>query len=138
MSFTTYNQINAPHKPEKHVSGPMTLYMSTYGTFRLSLKAASVLKLKEKDKVEFLQDSAYPTDWYIQQASDKFGFPTSLSNAKGTVTFQSTGMRDMLLKTVIKDTTLRYRSILFVLSPAQGKLAINTTGYKISITRHGK
>lgn len=134
MAFTTYNVINAPHKPQHKVSGHPTLFMSTNGVFRLSMKAGQILKLdKDSDKVEFLQDTAYPTDWYIQKADNKFGFSLK-PDTKGCRVFYSSTLKDLILKTVVKDETLQFRNILFALVPSNGKLAICTQGYRVSST----
>lgn len=134
MSFTTYNQINAPHKPRKYANGLLTLYMSSYGTFRLSQRASEILKLTDKDKIVFLQDNDYPTDWYVQKDTDKFGFPLHANN-KGNLSFQSCTLKDLLLKTVVKDKYLQFRSIRFLLTPKQGRLAVNINGYHVAKVR---
>jgi hypothetical protein len=135
MSFTTFNLINASHKPQPKMYGQATLYMSAHGCFRLSQRASAILKLTDKDRIEFLQDDAYPTDWYIQKVDNKFGFPLR-SDVKGNLCFITSGIRDMLLKTVIKNALLQFRCVLFDLTPtSDGKLAINTKTYRVSKTR---
>jgi len=135
MSFTPYNLINASHKPQPKMYGQATLYMSAHGCFRLSRRASAILKLTDKDKIEFLQDNAYPTDWYIQKVDSKFGFPLK-SDSKGNLCFITSGIRDMLLKTIIKNELLQFRCILFDLAPTpDGKLAINIKTYRVSKTQ---
>lgn len=135
MSFTAYNLTNASHKPQPKRYGQATLYMSSHGCFRLSQRASAILKLTDKDRIEFLQDNAYPTDWYIQKVDNKFGFPLR-GDRKGNICFITSGIRDMLLKTIIKNELLQFRCILFSLVPtADGKLAINTKTYRVSKTR---
>jgi len=135
MSFTTFNLINASHKPQPKMYGQATLYMSARGCFRLSQRASAILKLTDKDRIEFLQDNAYPTDWYIQKVDNKFGFPLR-SDSKGNLCFITSGIRDMLLKTIIKNELLQFRCILFNLTPtSDGKLVINTKTYRVSKTR---
>ena len=135
MSFTTFNLINASRKPQAKMYGQSTLYMSSHGCFRLSQRASAILKLTDKDRIEFLQDNAYPTDWYIQKVDNKFGFPLK-SDKKGNICFITSGIRDMLLKTVIKNELLQFRCVRFNLIPtSDGKLAINTKTYIVSKTR---
>lgn len=133
MRFNTFNSVNAPHVPNR-MSGAATLNMTINGGFSLSSKAQVLLDLKEGDKVVFLQDADYPTDWYIKKTTDKEGFVLRKTGLK-TLSFKSSSLVTFIAKASLK--TSAFSSVLFTLTYGENGLALDVKHPKINAPRKG-
>lgn len=135
MRFNTFNAVSAPHIPSK-MSGSATLNMTINGGFTLSSKASTLLDLKAGDKVVFLQDADYPTDWYIQKTiTDKDAFVLREVGKKG-LSFKSSSLVSFIAKSALK--TVAFSSVLFGLSFTDNRLALGVKHPKINSPRTGQ
>lgn len=133
MRFNTYNAVSAPHTPNR-TSGAATLNMTINGSFSLSSKAQVLLDLKEGDKVVFLQDADYPTDWYIKKTTDKDGFVLRKTGLK-IISFKSSSLVTFIAKASLKTTA--FSSVLFTLTYGDTGLALDIKHPKINAPRKG-
>ena len=135
MKFNTFNAVSAPHIPSR-MSGQATLNMTINGGFTMSSRAAALLNLKAGDKIVFLQDADYPTDWYIQKAeTDKDAFVLREVGKKG-LSFKSSSLASFIGKSAIK--TMAFSSVLFGLTFTDNKLALGVKHPKINSPRTGQ
>lgn len=111
--------------------------MTHYGHFSLSQKVGRRLGLSDGSRIELLQDEQYPSDWYIRRTSAKEGFQL-YQDGRGALVFDSSALKDLLLRTVVKDALLDFRNIVFQLTPSKEGYAIRTTGWQVrKTTRKG-
>ena len=134
MRFNTFNAVSAPHVPNR-MSGAATLNMTINGGFSLSSKAQVLLDLKEGDKVIFLQDADYPTDWYVKKTTtDKDGFVLRKTGLK-TLSFKSSSLVTFIAKSSLK--TSSFSTVLFTLTFGENGLALDVKHPKVNAPRKG-
>lgn len=104
-SFKVYTVDNAPHTNVAACTGRPFISFTVKGNFHLSARAAQILKVKEGSQVVFMQDTQYPSDWYLRKAAkSENGFVLELSGAKGK---QSLGFRSSTLADTIATSTFK-------------------------------
>lgn len=72
MNFKTYNTLNAPHKEAPKVSKRLTLSIKSSGLFILGRILYE--KMGKPAGIVILQDSQYPTDFYLKASKDPTAF----------------------------------------------------------------
>ena len=130
MAFKIYNTLNAPHEAPTRWNGPETFNMTHNGHFSLSQRVGRRLGLSDGSRIELLQDEQYPSDWYIRKTSAKEGFQLH-QDGRGALVFDCSSLKDLLLRTVVKDVLLDFRNIVFQLTPSKEGYAIRTTGWQV-------
>ena len=103
-NFKIYTVDNAPHT-NGTVSGRPFISFTVKGSFHISARASQILKVKEGSKVVFMQDTQYPSDWYIRAAKqDENGF---VLEAHGVANRQVMGFRSSTLADTIATSTFK-------------------------------
>lgn len=59
--------------------------LSRRGFISLTSKAARIMDLKAGDRIVFLQDQSFPTDWYIAKSDDPSGFKLTAGGRKNLI-----------------------------------------------------
>lgn len=104
MKFVTYDNKNAAHIPAKTGRKKMSIRMRTSGTIILSASLIAELGIKNGGGIVFLQDSNYPSDWYIKRSDNPQSFKVSITDKKGFGKIKSNQLVSIIRKSV--DTTL--------------------------------
>ena len=111
--------------------GKRHLVMGCSGFFCISQRAAIDLGIKAGDRVAFLQDKQFPTDWYITKYDSKSGFLLE-ANKKGGLFFRSNSLSRAIAKASLKNVD--FRNVLFQLSITEHGLALDVKNPKITMS----
>ncbi len=132
-NFKIYTADNAPHVKGLTYGGRPFISFSVNGSFHLSPRAAQMLKVKEGQKIVFMQDTQYPSDWYVRAAkSDENGFTLETKGAgnKKALGFHSSTLADNIAATTLKESFARARYWVTLSSP--GTLQLNVKQTKVT------
>ena len=78
MNFKTYNAQNAPHKMAPKVNQRLTFSFNDKGKFTIGRILYE--KMGKPAGVVVLQDSQYPSDFYIRASKDPMAFPLKVGS----------------------------------------------------------
>lgn len=134
MKFNTYNSINAPHTPGRF-QGAATVNMTVNGAITLSSKCATLLGAGDGDRVVFLQDADYPSDWYIQKTTSKDGFVLR-KDGRNALAFKSSTIVELVGKSALK--TMSFSSVLFQTDFTENGVRLDVKHPKVNAPRVGK
>lgn len=131
-NFKVFTADNAPHVAVTS-SGRPFISITVKGSFHLSSRAAQILKVKEGSKVVFMQDTQYPSDWYVRAASSpENGFVLEARGAgkKRILCFHSSTLADTIATSTFKSQYSRVRFYATLHQP--GVLQLNVKQPKVT------
>ena len=131
MSFKVYNAGNMPHESVKKMSRKYTLSMRHTGRFCVNKNL--VRAMSNPPGLVVLQDTQYPTDFYLKPSSNPDAFQLS-KTGKGVV-FLSNTMASTIAETL--SLTPPYSVVFKVVKKEDGLFAINVRNPKINTNRIG-
>lgn len=97
MNLKTYNLQNAPHKVAKKVNKRLSFRFNDKGKFIIGRILYE--KMGKPANVVILQDTQYPTDFYIQASKTPMAFPLK-NGSRNQVFFNSNTMAGIIAEAI--------------------------------------
>lgn len=102
MPLKIYNAENAPHTAGLSYGGRPFISFTFKGAFHLSKRACQMLRVKAGDRIVFLQDEQYPTDWYVRSTTETAGFLLE-NKGRNVVGFSSSTLSGAIASSTMQD-----------------------------------
>ena len=93
MNLKTFNAQNAPHKVAPKVNRKLTFSFNSAGKFTIGRILHA--KMGNPERVVILQDTQYPTDFYIRSSKDPMAFPVK-AGSKNQFNFKSNTLASII------------------------------------------
>ena len=121
MNLKTYNAQNAPHKVAPKVNQKLRFTFNSKGRFTLGLILYE--KMGKPSGIVVLQDSQYPSDFYLRASKDPMAFQVK-AGSKNQFCFYSNTLADIMAAAL--NFTPPYQLKFKVLEKEDGLFSIGT------------
>jgi len=129
IDFEEFKPATAPQTKALRLGGyNCSLCIRSRGAVSLSQAASELLGVKDGDRVTFLRDRKYPSDWYVAKSDD--GYRLKLDGRR-CLTFFSEPLAVAVIRSVVPDTS-NVACVTFTVAHAETGCALNTKTPRIT------